>query len=80
MFPHGGAEAGGGGQGGDGSEEQLEGAAAAGGNDEALSGFAAIVMGLARRGAALQSGYLYHYAFAMMIGVAVLVSWFLFFG
>ena len=39
-----GAEAGGGGQGGDGSEEQLEGAAAAGGNDEALSGFAAIVM------------------------------------
>jgi NADH-quinone oxidoreductase subunit L len=43
-------------------------------------GFAAIVMGLARRGAALQSGYLYHYAFAMMIGVAVLVSWFLFIG
>jgi NADH-quinone oxidoreductase subunit L len=43
-------------------------------------GFAAMVMGLARRGAALQSGYLYHYAFAMMIGVAVLVSWFLFFG
>jgi NADH-quinone oxidoreductase subunit L len=43
-------------------------------------GFAAMVMGLARRSAALQSGYLYHYAFAMMIGVAVLVSWFLFFG
>jgi len=43
-------------------------------------GFAAMVMGLARRSAGLQSGYLYHYAFAMMIGVAVLVSWFLFFG
>ncbi|MDA1058554.1 MAG: NADH-quinone oxidoreductase subunit L [Proteobacteria bacterium] len=43
-------------------------------------GFAALVMGLARRSAALQSGFLYHYAFAMLIGVAVLVSWFLFFG
>ncbi|NQV79302.1 MAG: NADH-quinone oxidoreductase subunit L [Alphaproteobacteria bacterium] len=43
-------------------------------------GFAAMVMGLARRSAALQSGFLYHYAFAMLIGVAVLVSWFLFFG
>ena len=39
-----------------------------------------MVMSLARRSAALQSGYLYHYAFAMLIGVAALVSWFLFFG
>ena len=26
----------------------------------------------------LQSGYLYHYAFAMLIGVALLVTWFMF--
>ena len=40
-------------------------------------GFAAIVVNLARRASGLQSGYLYHYAFAMLIGVAALVSWFL---
>ena len=28
----------------------------------------------------LQTGYLYHYAFAMMIGVAALISWFMFGG
>ena len=28
----------------------------------------------------LQTGYVYHYAFAMMIGVAVLISWFMFGG
>ncbi len=39
-------------------------------------GIAASVMNLARRASALQSGYLYHYAFAMLIGVAVLVSWY----
>ena len=32
---------------------------------------------LARRTAALQTGYVYHYAFAMLIGVVVLVTWFL---
>jgi NADH-quinone oxidoreductase subunit L len=26
----------------------------------------------------LQSGYLYHYAFAMIVGLAVLVGWFVF--
>ena len=26
----------------------------------------------------LQSGYVYHYAFAMLVGVAALVTWFLF--
>ena len=33
---------------------------------------------LARRSwpVALQSGYLYHYAFAMVIGLAALVGWF----
>ncbi|MBT6084177.1 MAG: NADH-quinone oxidoreductase subunit L [Rhodospirillaceae bacterium] len=33
---------------------------------------------VARRIAALQSGYLYHYAFAMLIGVVVIASWYLF--
>jgi len=28
----------------------------------------------------LQTGYLYHYAFAMLIGVAVLITWFSFAG
>ncbi|MEK9726277.1 MAG: NADH-quinone oxidoreductase subunit L, partial [Rhodospirillaceae bacterium] len=32
----------------------------------------------ARRVAALQSGYLYHYAFAMLIGVVVIITWYLF--
>ena len=31
----------------------------------------------ARRVAALQSGYLYHYAFAMLIGVVVITTWYL---
>ena len=31
----------------------------------------------ARRVAALQSGYLYHYAFAMLIGIVVISTWFL---
>ncbi|MBT4486494.1 MAG: NADH-quinone oxidoreductase subunit L, partial [Rhodospirillaceae bacterium] len=39
-------------------------------------GIAATVMRVARRASALQSGYLYHYAFAMLIGVAVLVTLF----
>ena len=40
-------------------------------------GFAAAAMGIARRAVRLQSGYLYHYAFAMLIGVALLVTWYL---
>ena len=31
----------------------------------------------AKRVAALQSGYLYHYAFAMLIGVVVITTWYL---
>ena len=31
-----------------------------------------------RRAIRLQTGYLYHYAFAMLIGVAALVTWYLF--
>ena len=39
-------------------------------------GFAAAVIQLARRASALQTGYLYHYAFAMLIGVAALVTFY----
>lgn len=38
---------------------------------------AANTIRLARRAAALQTGYIYHYAFAMLIGVVVLVTWYL---
>ncbi|MBT5940445.1 MAG: NADH-quinone oxidoreductase subunit L, partial [Rhodospirillaceae bacterium] len=40
-------------------------------------GIAAAVRVLARRAAAIQSGFLYHYAFAMLLGVAALITWFL---
>lgn len=40
-------------------------------------GLAAATVSLARRGARLQSGFLYHYAFAMLIGVVLLISWYL---
>ena len=39
-------------------------------------GIAATVVNVARRAIALQTGYLYHYAFAMMIGLAALVTWY----
>jgi NADH-quinone oxidoreductase subunit L len=41
-------------------------------------GIAAVTRDLAARAARLQSGYLYHYAFAMLIGVAALVSFFIY--
>ena len=41
-------------------------------------GVAAATQNLARRASKLQSGYLYHYAFAMLIGVVLLISWYLF--
>ena len=40
------------------------------------NGVAARVVDLAKRASALQSGYLYHYAFAMLIGIAAFVSFF----
>jgi NADH-quinone oxidoreductase subunit L len=40
------------------------------------NGVAARVVDIAKRASLLQSGYLYHYAFAMMIGVAAFVSFF----
>ncbi|MEE8516352.1 MAG: NADH-quinone oxidoreductase subunit L [Alphaproteobacteria bacterium] len=43
-------------------------------------GLARATQDLARRASKLQSGYVYHYAFAMLIGVAALVSWYLFRG
>ena len=42
------------------------------------NGIAAVTVDLARRAARLQTGYVYHYAFAMLIGVAAFVSWYLF--
>jgi NADH-quinone oxidoreductase subunit L len=41
-------------------------------------GVAAATMDIARRVKTLQSGYVYHYACAMLIGVVVVASWFLF--
>jgi NADH-quinone oxidoreductase subunit L len=40
-------------------------------------GLAAATRGVARRMSLLQSGYLYHYAFAMLIGVAAFVTWYI---
>jgi len=42
-------------------------------------GISATVRNFAKRTAALQSGYLYHYAFAMLTGVVLLVTWYLVF-
>jgi len=42
------------------------------------NGVAATALNVARRAAALQTGFVYHYAFAMLIGVAALVTWYLF--
>jgi len=43
-------------------------------------GIAAATLSLARKAARLQSGYVYHYAFAMLVGVAVLVTLYMFSG
>ncbi len=40
-------------------------------------GVAAAALVLARRASRLQTGYLYHYAFAMLIGVAGLITWYI---
>jgi NADH-quinone oxidoreductase subunit L len=40
-------------------------------------GLAANTLVAARRMSALQTGYVYHYAFAMLVGVALLASWFI---
>jgi NADH-quinone oxidoreductase subunit L len=43
-------------------------------------GVSARVLDVTQRVVRLQSGYLYHYAFAMLIGVALLVTWLMFHG
>ena len=42
------------------------------------NGVAARVLDATREAVRLQSGYVYHYAFAMLIGVVVLATWFMF--
>jgi len=43
-------------------------------------GISARVLDVTRNVVRLQSGYLYHYAFAMLIGAAALITWFMFAG
>ena len=43
-------------------------------------GISSVARVLARRISTIQSGYVYHYAFAMLIGVAAFVSWYLYAG
>ncbi|MGA7430997.1 MAG: NADH-quinone oxidoreductase subunit L, partial [Xanthobacteraceae bacterium] len=43
-------------------------------------GVSAWVLDVTKNVVRLQTGYLYHYAFAMMIGVAGLITWFMFAG
>jgi NADH-quinone oxidoreductase subunit L len=43
-------------------------------------GVSARVIDVTNRVVKLQTGYLYHYAFAMLVGVAALVTWFMFGG
>ena len=40
-------------------------------------GISQVTVDLAKRASKLQTGYVYHYAFAMLIGVVALVSWYL---
>ena len=43
-------------------------------------GVSARVIDVTNRVVKLQSGYLYHYAFAMLIGIAALITWVMFAG
>jgi NADH-quinone oxidoreductase subunit L len=43
-------------------------------------GISARVLDVTRNVVRLQTGYLYHYAFAMLIGAAALITWFMFSG
>jgi len=42
------------------------------------NGFAWVSARLAERTSKLQSGFLYHYAFAMLVGLALLITWLMF--
>ena len=41
-------------------------------------GIAARVLDITRGVVRIQTGYVYHYAFAMLIGVAILLTWYMF--
>jgi NADH-quinone oxidoreductase subunit L len=41
-------------------------------------GIAAVSQDVAKQATRLQSGYVYHYAFAMLIGVVLLITWYMF--
>ncbi len=41
-------------------------------------GIASVSQDVARQAGKLQSGYVYHYAFAMLIGVVILITWYMF--
>ena len=43
-------------------------------------GISARVLDVTRNVVRLQTGYIYHYAFAMLLGVAALATWYLFGG
>jgi NADH-quinone oxidoreductase subunit L len=43
-------------------------------------GIAARVLDVTRETVRIQSGYVYHYAFAMLLGVLALATWFMFAG
>jgi NADH-quinone oxidoreductase subunit L len=43
-------------------------------------GFSALTLVVTRYAVRLQTGYMYHYAFAMLIGVAAFITWFMFAG
>jgi len=40
-------------------------------------GLSAAVVDVTRQAVKLQTGYVYHYAFAMLIGVTVIITWYL---
>jgi len=46
--------------------------------DGTIDGTASTVAWAATKAVKLQTGYVYHYAFAMLIGVALIVSYFMF--
>ncbi|MGH8734233.1 MAG: hypothetical protein ACREVB_11165, partial [Burkholderiales bacterium] len=41
-------------------------------------GIASVSQDVAKQATRLQSGYVYHYAFAMLIGVVILITWYMF--
>ena len=46
-------------------------------NNVGPDGIAEAVRAIARRAGVIQSGYLYHYAFVMLLGLAAFITWFL---